>query len=67
MGMERRLGPWVEIWELCERCDGTGIEPQTHIGMREACTAGCAGGKKRKMITLAEFRDLVHEARKGQG
>lgn len=64
MGMERKPGPWVEIWELREHCDGTGIEPQTHIGMREASTARCRSGKATKLVAFAELNRLLDVARK---
>ena len=41
MAADQKPGPWVEIWEQCEHCGGTGIEPQTHVGLRESCHAGC--------------------------
>lgn len=60
MESSQKPGPWVEIWEQCEHCGGTGIELQTHVGLREACHAGCSDGKLRKLITVKEFHDLLH-------
>ena len=65
MEVDQTPGPWVEIWEQCEHCGGTGVEPQTHPGMREACTAGCNRGKSRKLVTVKEFHDLLHASSKG--
>ena len=63
MAKDLKPGPWVEIWEQCEHCGGTGVEPQTHIGMREACIARCTSGKARKLITVKEFHDLLHASK----
>ena len=60
MGEDKSTGQWIELWEICEHCGGTGREPQTRIGMGEVCTAQCASGKKRKLITLAELRERIH-------
>jgi hypothetical protein len=57
---DQKHGPWVEIWEQCEQCGGNGIEPQAHVGLREACLAGCSSGKLRKLITVKEFHELLH-------
>jgi hypothetical protein len=60
MAEDQKPGPWVEIWEQCEHCNGTGIEPETFHGLREGCTARCNNGKSRKLFTFEEFHDLLH-------
>jgi hypothetical protein len=63
MAEDNKPGPWVEIWEQCEHYGGSGIEAQTHVGLREACNAGCNRGKLRKLITVNEFHDLLHASK----
>jgi hypothetical protein len=60
---DQKPGPWVEIWDQCDRCGGSGIEPQEHVGLREACRAGCTGGLLRKLVTVKEFHELLHASK----
>ena len=63
--MSGSKGPWIEIWEECDQCDGTGIYPkaggQRIMPARSAIKyQGPRKGKIRKMITFPEFHDIMH-------
>ena len=54
-------GPWIEIWEVCRVCNGTGHDPKAN-----SVCKNCGGvdgerkGKVKKMITFPEFHDIMH-------
>lgn len=63
--MSGSKGPWIEIWEECDQCDGTGIYPKAGGQKDNACPKchqyeGPRKGKIRKMITFPEFHDIMH-------
>ena len=56
-------GPWIEIWELCEVCNGTGRNPKADSACPKCGQAeGERKGKVKKMITFPEFHDIMHRA-----
>ena len=57
-------GPWIEIWEECDFCKGTGSNPEAHQmdSPCPKCMKPDEGkkGKVGKMITFPEFHDIMH-------
>jgi len=62
-GGRQETRTWVEIWEQREHCGCTGVESQTHLGMREVCVARCSSGNARKLITVKEFHELLESSK----
>jgi len=54
-------GPWIELYEVCTRCKGSGPEPGTHPA--EACHACHGKGKISRDITLPYLKKMLRETK----
>jgi hypothetical protein len=63
--MSESKGPWIEIWETCKACGGTGRNSKATHPMDSACMVcrqidGPKMGKVSRMITFPGFHDIMH-------